>query len=471
MILFLFIFLNIINCNNIDIEFSCWFTTYDTINDKRIINLILGYNNINDNNIFIAISDTSNLVNPLNLIYPYNFNGIQPDLFNIGNNPFAFIIIDQNNILLSNTSNYIQWTLNTSNIIINSTLINNNTLCNTLYSNDCPLNITNFCDDGIYCNGLEYCYSPFPNLDILGTCLQQQNETICPSLNMICDELNLTCYNNTNTPTTSLSPTNNPTTSTISPTNSPTISTISPTDSPTISTISPTDNPTSSPTSIITSVSPTNSPTKSPTLSPTNNPETSSPTILETELGSCNNNIDCFIYNNFCQGDYICDNITNQCIPFDINYNPCNNGNILEIFKNNSNNENLPLSIVCVEHLLLCVESFTCNNNNDCQDDLICNGNEECINGICQLTSNQSLSSICGSNFNSIPSNQLSCLESQGCFLIKDFTTGSSGGQATLGVSLTIILLAFVIIVIALIIIWYKTRRIYYNRHHNKYRK
>lgn len=450
-------------------QFTCWFNTYNNNNEKQL-NIVLGYNNTNSLDTFIAIS-VDNTSSPLNLITPINLNGDQLDLFQVGYNPFALVLNDSDNLILNGSS--IKWFLNSSTLTIDQSLINNSTMCSLLYSNNCPTSISNFCNDDTYCNGLEICFSLLDG-DLFGSCMTG-NTNVCTN-DTICIESPPSCIVSTNNPTST--PTVAPT---IAPTSAPTPITNGPTVSPTSVDTPITGGPTVSPTRVPTvtpTKAPTVAPTKAPTVAPTKAP-TESPTIAPViQDEDCSHDDNCTIYNTFCNGEFKCNNITMKCIPVIDNFNPCSNHiSILNEFQSNFSLQILPIDIICVEHLSLCVETFICHNDSDCSDNLVCNGQEKCINNVCYFNSDQSIESVCNGSFPNISSKnklnkiknnniQILCSEIQGCYIKQDILP-NEGSQAVFISSIVIIVVALLILFVVFCFIWNQNRikpRQFFNR-------
>jgi hypothetical protein len=136
---------------------------------------------------------------------------------------------------------------------------------------------------------------------------------------------------------------------------------------------------------------------------------------IRSEQMPCTTNGDCTEFNTFCGGPFIC-NTTHQCQPATKNYNACATlDNALVAFFQTMGRPSgkLPIVISCVEHLAICIESFVCNSDSDCNNGLRCDGEEKCVGGGCILQKDQSMKAICGSP-------DATCTESKGCVTAQD---------------------------------------------------
>lgn len=245
--------------------FTCWFNTYDA--GVRYRNAVLGYNN--------SLPTTINATPSASIINEFAVDGNVVSgpitIFFSGFFPAAFVV---------ERGNLINWEVNITNTTIFALLDEdlsqepNATMCRNMFNGSCAIvNITQtpiprFCEDGNFCNGLEFCAGN-------GLC---QNAT--PLVCVNCTENPPVCSTNaptkvpTSAPTalpTTPAPTPLPTTSaptkapTSAPTSAPTVPTPVPTKTPTNA---PTATPTAEPTSLPTTDIPTSSPTASPTAQP-----------------------------------------------------------------------------------------------------------------------------------------------------------------------------------------------------------
>ena len=376
------------NAVSIQPTFTCWFNTYDTGSARR--NIIMGYKPTND------VTSGS-----LNVITPLSYNGSQPSVYGTTINPFATTIR-----LITETP--ITWTIDGLSRTVGPTdWIEANRCINSAYSFQCPTSIINFCEDGSYCNGNEIC---FPDVigGPVGACHHTTEVVVC-SGNLICNDTVRACVSPVTVPPPTVSPTGAPTTKapTQSPTRLPTTvpPTFQPTPSPTVATNPPprvTEPPrTTEPTR-------TNEPTQAVTL----------PVLEEeedmTQDVSCQVDEDCATASNFCKGPYVCNQFTGTCVPSDVRYDPCQSfRSTLRDYYASVNATTFPISITCSEAPQLCIESFTCQTNMDCSDNLVCNGVELCIAGQCYYQRDQSLAAVCRTNL------PVTCTEPDGCSLVE----------------------------------------------------
>lgn len=178
--------------------FSCWYTTYVTDVGRQPY-IVFGYNTTidprNPDYPLIIIQD-SNLafeheVNKLYVDGTFANPQIQPTRFTDGNYPAQLIIP-------AHTS--IQWTIErrilgieSQTLFVNVTSLGSETLCRNVFKNRCDdaiftggtSTITKtpgyFCEDNVFCNGLEFCSR--------GVC--QNNKDSCPF--EACNEVGLFC--------------------------------------------------------------------------------------------------------------------------------------------------------------------------------------------------------------------------------------------------------------------------------------
>ena len=343
--------------------FTCWYTSYTT--GTPVPTVILGYANT-------APSNTS--ATSINIITPVTYNGEQPTIFRAGVVPYAAYI----GLIARDT---LKWTIDGASLIVTPENLNEATRCiNTDYATRCPTSVTNFCDDGSYCNGNEFCFADTIGGPV-GACHRTTESVIC-STGLICSETRRACI----APVTLPPPT-----------------------------YSPTSAPTTPATGRPTSASPTNAPTtKAPTNAPTNVP-TVLPRPVATET-VCQSDSDCVVFNNFCDGVYVCNELTSTCIEADSNYDPCTKDRALlrDYYATEVNQSVRPVSVVCNEGARLCIESVSCQFNMDCSDGLVCNGEEQCVAGECYYQRDRSMAAICHTTMSA------TCSEPDGCVLVGD---------------------------------------------------
>jgi hypothetical protein len=171
----------------------------------------------------------------------------------------------------------------------------------------------------------------------------------------------------------------------------------------------------------------------------------------------------------------------NKCIPKDINYTPCqsqidqlNNFNKLlttsakaeyQVGKDLSTETDKKgggVIITCVEHALLCVESFYCLTDAECDDGNMCNGNESCVETRCLSAIDQSIETICGME------PHLMCVKGKGCVsdLVVTPTSGPVNDNDKAGI-IVVIVVAVVLGLIFVMIIGFSVLR-HYNKYYTK---
>lgn len=318
---------------------------------------------------------------------PLSYNGSQPSLYDIKGSNYA--------ITLALTSNSVTWQIDNLWVTVSLSDLTEAVRCiNTVHSSQCPTSIAGFCDDGSFCNGNEIC---FPDVmgGSTGACHYTTEVIRCAS-GLVCNETVRAC---------------------VSPVTLPPPTTAPPTMAPT------TKAPTRSPTRAPTTQPPTNWPTRIPISTP---PPTNRDTIVEeppkppvddviiSEEHVCQNDGDCASVANFCRGTYTCNQLTSLCVQADLHYDPCSDyRTTLREYYSSTNATSFPVSITCAEAPKLCVESFTCQSNMDCSDNLMCNGIELCVSGQCYYQSDQSLAAVCHTELD------VTCSEPDGCSLIE----------------------------------------------------
>jgi hypothetical protein len=397
-IFFLLIQLHYYSCtSSVNPLFQCWFETYK--DNSRIYNLVMGYNNTNQDGLDIIIAIGQDVNDNQNTIIPFNYNGIQPYIFKPSLNSFIFVIQDSLNTL--NDQQTIQWKL--SNQIVNISLSDVESLenqCKVKYNDICPLWISNFCEDSIYCNGMESCFTNYAynggdinnanTTNVLpsnfGTCVKSSQIIDCNTSTEQCDENELSCKLITSSPTTQIPP-------------------------------------------------------------PPPSTEEIVETVLPTEPKECIVDDDCKNFTQFCQGEFKCDQIISKCIPKDLGFNACQNEQTkLDQFYSLIGDGGIGgengggLVITCVEHAKLCVESFYCVHDSQCDDGNICNGKETCSpsgGASCQSANDKSIETICG-NSNMI------CLQDKGC--VTKQTAPTTDANSNVGIFIVIAVAVFVVL-------------------------
>jgi hypothetical protein len=167
--------------------FSCWFPTFAP--QQRVTNLVFSYNNAGQSDVIVpAATDGSNTLLPL------AYNGVQSDILKTGQNLYQFTVTDTQNVLLS-PSGFIVWQVGNASATVTQLSITPMSLCVTVANSSCPLGLPNFCENGVYCNGVETC-SPVvvtaQMTDVLGVCASPAQGVQCPA-GQICSEATLGC--------------------------------------------------------------------------------------------------------------------------------------------------------------------------------------------------------------------------------------------------------------------------------------
>lgn len=336
--------------------YDCWFTT-----DGSMPTIVLGYANIDPVETIINVTYSSD-TDATNVLIPLSYNGVQPTLFETGSHPLTLAIhlYDQNDT--------IKWNINGLLVLVSPLDLTPEKRCfNSVYASRCPTSITDFCNDGSYCNGNEIC---FPDVmgGPTGVCHHTTEIIVCETSDLVCNDTLRACA----IPVTLPPPT----------------------------------------------VAPTEAPTQEPT---TEAIVTETPTLLVLPPRNTNNNvpckedIDCEGVVRFCTGSHVCNQLTSMCIPADTNFDPCYNYRTsIRDYYALTNKTISPVSVTCLEQERHCTESLTCQTNRDCSDNLRCNGVEQCIDNQCYYQEDQSTSAVCQSSI------QMACNETHGCFPIEE---------------------------------------------------
>ena len=198
--------------------FNCWFPTY--VNGTRVNNLVFSYNSSSGTDVILPIATGTNQ------LFPAEFDGQQPDVFKSGYYGLILVLSDTNNVLGGGA---IGWLLDGSVANVTSGQITPSSQCSAALNGSCPIDagmplLQYFCDDGVYCNGPETCFSMglfgIQTVRTTGTCHGANAGIQCPS-GSLCQESTLDCAAPTDAPT-------------VAPTDSPTaVPTPPPTDAPT----------------------------------------------------------------------------------------------------------------------------------------------------------------------------------------------------------------------------------------------
>jgi hypothetical protein len=396
------------------------------------MNLVFGYTNSDPTFDVVIAVDTVNQ----NAIIPLAYNDVQPFLFLPGSNTFVFTVKDTNHVLTTGSNGVISWFLSGHSVNITHDDVQNvQDRCDVKYLGACPPGIDNFCEDSLYCNGQEMCYTAIFSVNeveegnpLTGTCVQSSEVINCSSGTQ-CDEPNLACINSP----TSLSPS------------------MTPSDSPT----------TTAPSEEEVTTSPSLAPSSAPSEEETTSPTTLTPSTAPSEevVTECTVNGDCTSHNTFCGGPFECN--AGVCEAASLNYNPCTEQVVqLNLFYSQVNHSvDSGYIIECVEHIQQCVEVFVCDSDSDCNDGNICNGEETCTNSRCSSQSNVSVATICGSS-------QMICTENGGCSHINDDPPTAPPPNSTAGIIVIIVLTVCIGVMLILAIaytIWinYRSSKFY----------
>jgi hypothetical protein len=200
---------------------TCWFQSYGT-DGGRVLNVILGYNNTGNESINLPTQQGENTLTP--------YNGLQPDVFSAGVWTYTLV--------LENVTESLNWTLDNTTLLFDVTNLLPQQRCNQALSGHCPMWIDGFCEDSVYCNGAEFCFSSQFNVNnslVIGACSAPQQGIQCVN-GSVCNETMAQCEY---TPAPTQAPTPQPTeTPTEAPTQTPTNTpTEAPTEAPTYGSI------------------------------------------------------------------------------------------------------------------------------------------------------------------------------------------------------------------------------------------
>lgn len=418
-------------------EWNCWYHTYES--STRIVNLLFSYNNLSPDDVIISSSDAENH------LVPQILNGQQPDIFKAGYQ--AYVMSLKSALPFS-------WQLNGTLISVTEQDLTESQRCGAKYLGTCPLWIPNFCEDSVYCNGNESCFS-VAIFGILtsrsfGSCSRPASGVDC-GVTAQCNESQMACvsllppetpapppptifpmmrcwyytgnetkmivnlrmsYNNTS-PTSVMRPFDSSTniiTPAIYDGNQPTLfyggynadafiisDTLDQLHQDKIEWRLGQETLTLTEQNITVA---TRCPTPAPTadtpditiVEPTVAP-TSEPT-LPPQCSAVGD--DCSQYDSFCFGPTRCDVSSGLCVLINPAHEPCPRALAAAT------------QIICVEHLSICIASMNCTTDNECNDGLLCNGKEYCVNGSCVVQTNLTIEELCGGpNF--------ICIEGTGC--------------------------------------------------------
>jgi len=393
-------------------EYSCWFPAYQ--NQAKVITLVLGYNNSGTNDVIIYAQQTLIVGSGVkNVITPLIYNHPQPDVFKVGDHPFAFTVVDTNNVLRS--GGQIIYFLSLTNVTVSLAQLSRTNKCAIKYARACAVKFPSFCEDGSYCDGAETCYPGFipsdSNQEKVGTCLPGTPVSCAPGT--ICSEEALACVVPVGRP--SAAPT--------------------------------TPAPTATPHDTVEDVVVTPSPSPSPPQQCSNNSDCATynsfcdgdyscqggvcllldlayqacsagsncseqtrsclPPVSE---GACREDAECVRYATFCGGPFICDSVSESCVVENPDYTPC--GALSATAKAFNARGTGNVTVICVESTRSCVSYYSCARNADCVNGAYCSGTQRCVASVCQ----RGLPVVCRNA-------SVRCDEKSHC-------TGAGGGEA-----------------------------------------
>ena len=181
-----------LSVNDVTPMWGCWYQTYPTSDPNiSVLNLLFSYNNSQDFEITVGDS-------PSNQITPTQFNGYQPFLFKAGLNLYSVALTDTRGYMKQQTvpSPSVTWTLGDKSVVVDQSMLGSGERCDVKYDGVCPTWIDGFCDDTLYCNGVETCFTPAIFLQltaqVLGQCSQPHQGVQC-SVSQICSEEQRAC--------------------------------------------------------------------------------------------------------------------------------------------------------------------------------------------------------------------------------------------------------------------------------------
>ncbi len=427
-------------------QFSCWFPTYepsvtgDNATLARVYNYVFGYTN----------GGTTEVQEPLGADNTLTLgHGAQPDVLLVGAQPFDFVVKD------ARPTGVVVWRLLGQDAISSQSP---QSRCDVRYQGVCPLDMAHFCDDALYCNGVQECYSPHDQGEatphnVTGHCAAPAHGVLC-SGGAQCSETALGCVVTTApTMAPSAAPTHTPTavptadpapqavlvpllqcwmrtTSTIrlimlvNNTASVTVTrpvTNSTGASPLRNHVRPQELNGAQATTFAPGVQQAfvfalsanyfegeerhsgiawflstqrlrvtsgdltaqrhcnATPSDDPVVTP---PPTRGVQWAVVECATLDAN--CSQLDSFCAGPSHCDVELGRCVHSATHQHAC------------PGPEGAPLSMLCVDHLQLCVEVVDCVLNSDCNDGDLCTGEEWCSNGTCEYQNDTSVLAICG---------------------------------------------------------------------------
>lgn len=429
-------------------EWNCWYHTYEST--TRVVNLLFSYNNLSPADVIISSTSSENH------LVPEVLNGQQPDIFKTGYQ--AYVMSLKNALPFS-------WQLDGTRINVTEQDLTESQRCSVKYLGTCPLWIPSFCEDSVYCNGNESCFS-VAIFGILtsrsfGSCSRPASGVDC-GVTAQCNESQMACVSQLPPETPAPPPptiypsfqcwyyTGNETQMIVnlrlSYNNTSPTAVSRPLDS--LNTITPVVYNGHQPTLFYSGFNqgafiisdtldmlhqdriewhlgeqtltlteqnitvatrcPTNAPTAAPTAAQSAAPTADTPDIAVVAptvapTAEPTHSPQCSSEGDDCsQYDSFCNGPTRCDVP---------SGLCVLI-----NPAYVPCprplvastQIICVEHLSICIASMNCTADSECNDGLLCNGKETCVNGTCVVQTNLTIEELCGGpNF--------ICIEGTGC--------------------------------------------------------
>jgi hypothetical protein len=423
-----------IKSQNVIPEWNCWYHTYE--NNVRVVNLLFSYNNPDVADVIISSSS------PQNELTPSNLNGQQPDIFKAGYNAY---VMSLNHVPVS-------WQLGTTRIDVSEVDLTPEQRCSAKFLGTCPLWIPHFCEDSVYCNGEESCFSVaiFGVLTShsFGSCSRPASGVNC-GVTAQCNESLMTCvsllppetpaptpppvyplfdcwyytttetkmvvnlrmsYNNTSPNSVTRPLENNKITPNAYDGVQPTlfyggVNIDAFVISDTLDMLT-TDQImwrigdvaltlTSENVTVATRCA-VESPQDTPLTNAPTTEATVAPTAPAVATQCSSGGDDCSQFDSFCYGPTHCDVSLGLCVLNNPVYSPCPPAIVPAT------------QIICVNHLSICVASMNCTVDSECNDGLLCNGKEYCVNGSCVVQTNLTIDQLCGGP-------NYVCIEGVGC--------------------------------------------------------
>lgn len=168
-------------------QFSCWFPTF--ANGTRDASLVFSYNNTNANDTVLPLGPG------VNQFLPVQLDGQQDDYFKQG--PQLFTVTIAGTQSLFDQGGTVQWVLDDGQVTVTGQQASDPALrCDTAFQGVCPSWIDGFCQNQLYCDGAETCFtvSMFGarSARSIGHCIQPQSGVQCTAPQR-CSESALRC--------------------------------------------------------------------------------------------------------------------------------------------------------------------------------------------------------------------------------------------------------------------------------------